>query len=309
MIKIFKPKQFKNTILLIVGFILFPTFVSGAVLYLEPAQGEYQPGDTFVVNLRMDTEGECTNAIEANLSFSQILAATDFSRGQSIITLWIRAPEINQELGLISFSGGIPGGYCGRIPGDPEASNSLGKIIFRIPGMIVGELKENIAEVKFLDTSQVLLNDGLGTKAELTTQGATFKIVPARTEPLEEDWYEEIKKDDILPEPFEIEIHQEETIFEGKYFITFQTQDKQSGIDYYETKEGNKNWKRAESPYLLEDQSLRTIIIIKAVDKAGNERTAEKEPLTKPIPWLIIISILILVLMGSGYLLYKKRKS
>ena len=281
--------------------VLVPLKVGAAVLYLEPSEGEYQPGDTFVVEIKIDTEGECINAIEVNLNFSSILKVVDFSQGKSIITLWVKPPEINQELGSISFSGGIPGGYCGRIPGDPEATDLLGKIIFRIPGMIVGELREILAEVKFLDTSQVLLNDGFGTSAKLTTKGATFKIVPTRLEPLEEDWYQEIKKDATPPELFEIEIHQDPAIFEGKYFITFLTADKQTGLDHFEVKEGERDWKRAESPYLLEDQDLQSIIKVKAVDKAGNERIVKYIPEIPEIPkkpfpyWLII-----LVLIGAG---------
>ncbi len=301
--KIFKPGQSKNVILLIAGFILFPTFAFGAVLYLEPASGEYQPGDTFVVNVRIDTEGECINAVEADLSFSQdIFKAVDFSRGQSIITLWTKTPEIKQELGQISFSGGVPGGYCGRIPGDPETSNLLGKIIFEIPGMMVGGPREGPAEIRFLETSQVLLNDGLGTLARLSTKGTDFKIVPQRTEPIEESWQEEIKNDTFPPEPFEIVVHKDRAIFEGKYFITFLTSDKQTGLDYYEIQEGIGNWKKAESPYLLEDQTLGSIIKVRATDKAGNERIAEYLPEApkKFLPYWTII----LVLLGAGIIVW-----
>jgi hypothetical protein len=300
-------KAQKITIFLLLStfYFLISNSVLAAILYLEPSSREYQPGDVFSVEVKIDTEEECINAIEANLSFSQnILKATDFSQGQSIITLWVKPPEINQEAGLISLSGGIPGGYCGRIPGDPEATNSLGKIIFRIPGMIVGGLPEDLAKVEILDTSQVFLNDGLGTPAKLTTRGAAFKIVPVRAEPLEEDWYQEIKKDTTLPELFEIEIHKDPLIFEGKYFIIFSTTDKQTGIDYYEVKEGKGDWKKAGSPYLLEDQSLNSIIKIKAVDKAGNERIAEYTPPKKPFPYWIII----LVLIGAGIIWWIIRK-
>jgi len=267
--------EFKNIItILIIGFVLFPATTSAAILYLEPSSREYQPGDTFIVEMKIDTEGECINTIEANLSFSRdILKAVDFSQGKSIIIVWVKSPEINQEKGEISFSGGISGGYCGRIPG------------------------ENIAEVKFLDTSQILLNDGLGTKAKLTTQGATFKIL-SKLEPSQDEWKEELEKDNIPPEPFEIEIQQTPAIFEGKYFITFSTTDKQTGVDYYEIREGKRDWQTAESPYLLDDQSLQSIIEVKAIDKAGNERIAEYTPEIPKKPFLYWV--IILVLIGAG---------
>ena len=293
MFQILNPKQLKNVIiLLIIGFVLFPGTAFATKLYLEPSSGEYQQNDTFIVEIKIDTEGECINAVEANLNFSQdILKAIDFSQGNSILTLWVKPPAIDQNSGLTSFAGGIPGGYCGRISGDLGETNLLGKIIFRVPSLTVGE--ENLAEVKFLDTSQVLLNDGLGTKAELTTQGAVFKILAEGVEPSKDEWQEEIEKDIILPESFEIEIHQTPAIFEGKYFITFFTTDKQTGIDHYEVKEGKKDWEEVSSPYLLEDQSLQSIIKIKAVDKAGNERIAEYSPPKKPFRYWIIILILI----------------
>jgi hypothetical protein len=285
--------------------LLIPLGVKGAILYLEPSSGEYQPGDTFLVEVKIDTEEECINTVEANLSFSQdILKAVDFSQGDSILTLWVKSPEINQEKGEISFSGGIPGGYCGRIPGDPGASNLLGKIVFRIPGMMVRELGENIAEIKFLDTSQILLNDGLGTKAKLTSQEASFEIL-SKLEPSKDEWKEELGKDDIPPELFEIEINQTPTIFEGKYFITFSTTDKQTGIDYYEVKEGDRDWQEVESPYLLEDQDLKSIIKVKAVDKSGNERIAEYLPEIpkNPLYWIIIP-----ILVGVGIIWWIIRK-
>ncbi len=131
----------KNIFILLVYLFLFLSFdfCQAATLYLEPANGEYQPGDTFLVEIRIDTKGECINTIEANLTFSQdILKAIDFSQGNSILTLWVKLPEINQEKGEISFSGGIPSGYCGILPGDPGESNILGKIIFQ-PKEIYGE--------------------------------------------------------------------------------------------------------------------------------------------------------------------------
>ena len=310
-----------------VSLVIAPLGAKAAILYLEPAVGQYQPGDTFGVEIKIDTEGECINAIEGNLKFSQnILKAADFSRGESIITLWIKPPEFNQENGLVSWSGGIPNGYCGRIPGDPGASNLLGKIIFRIPEMMVGEPKGNLAKVEFLNTSQVFLNDGKGTKAKLTTQGASFEIL-SKLESSKDEWQEEIKKDDIPPESFKIEISQDPAIFEGKYFIIFSTTDKQTGIDRYEILEAEKRgwlrkltqkeikeeWKVGGSPYLLKDQSLRSTIKVKAIDKAGNYWMEILKARNKSkTPWKIYIGlgiILILVIVIVRRNIKKKIKN
>lgn len=290
--------------------VLMPLGAEGAVLYLEPAGGEVRPGDTLFVEVKLDTEGECINIVEANLSFSQeILGAVDFSQGDSILALWIKSPAIDQSQGLISFAGGIPAGYCGRIPGDPGSSDLLGKIIFKVPGTIVSETRENLAKVNFLETSKALLNDGFGTPAELTTRGATFTIL-SEPGPSKDKWREELRQDTIPPESFEIIINQNPAVFEGKYFIIFQTQDKQTGLDYFEVKEGEGDWVKASSPYLLKNQDLESKILVKAVDKAGNERIAEYTPLAakKPLPYLPALLRkakqagrgIVLILVGAG---------
>ncbi len=282
-------------------FLFFPIWTEGAVLYLEPSEDKFQIGDTFLVEIKIDTEEECINTVEAELKFSSnLLKVINFNQGLSIITLWVKPPKINQEIGLISFAGGIPGGYCGEMPGDPGPSHILGKIIFQASN-------EGEAKLNFLEGTQVLLNDGLGNSAKLTFKEAIFTILSEKEEPLKNEWQGELLKDIFLPEPFEIEIHQDPKIFDNKYFIIFSTADKQTGIDYYEIKEGKGDWKRAESPYLLEDQGLKSIIKVKAVDKAGNERTAEYMPSKKPFPYWIIIIIIGLVII-SWYIISKIKK-
>jgi hypothetical protein len=283
-------------------------------LYFEPSKGEYHLGDTFIVDLRIDTEEECINTVKAIISFPKdLLEAKDFSTGNSILSLWLQTPKIDQKEGLISFVGGIPGGFCGPLPGEPEKPNLLGRIIFRVRETDAELEHETEAKLEFLEGSQVLLNDGFGTPAKLTLKKAIFTILLEKAEVPREEWQEELTKDDIPPEPFEIKISQDPNIFGGKYFIVFSTTDKQTGIDHYEVAEQRRtlrqttlNWKRAESPYLLEDQSLKSIIKVKAVDKAGNERIAEYIPPKKPFPYWVIIPLLVGV--GIGYWLYRKSK-
>ena len=276
---------------------LLPWAVGAAVLYLEPAQGEYQLGDTFSVQVIIDTEKDCINTVKGEIDFSKdILETVNFTTGNSILTIWLEKPKINQNLGKISFVGGIPSGYCGPLPGEPGELDLLLKIFFKTK-------KEGMANLRLSEESQVLLNDGFGTPAKLTLKAASYEVEP-RKDRAKDEWQKELEKDDIPPESFEIEINQTPEIFEGKYFIIFSTTDKQTGIDYYEVKEGKKDWKRVESPYLLEDQSLQSIIKVKAIDKAGNERMAEYLPPKKPFPyWLIVATIVGLFIIG--WVIYK----
>lgn len=282
-------------LLLIIILIFLPFSAAASLLYLEPAAGEYHQTDTFVVELRINTEGECINVVAAELSFpAETLKVIDFSKGDSILTLWVDEPEILQSAGKISFSGGIPAGFCGRVPGDPGESNLLAKLIFQVKEISFAQS----SEIKFLSTSQVLLNDGLGTPDELSFEKAVFSFLPGVTAAPKKEWQEELEKDKTSPEAFEIELGQEAAIFDGKYFITFYTSDKQTGIDYYEIKEGDREWQKAVSPYLLEDQSLKGIIKVKAIDKAGNETIIEYIPLPakKAFPYWIIGLVLIVVI-------------
>jgi hypothetical protein len=310
-------------------FLIFPVFVFGATLYLEPKEGEYKLGDHFGVKIRLDPEGECINTISVDLSFpNDILVLEGIDLGESIVTIWVDKPssfDIKKmnETGKIHFSGGIPGGYCGRIPGDPGLTNMVAELRFYIPSMIVGEAKEETEEIKILESSQVFLNDGKGTLAKLNLQDSKIKILPTAGGGLNE-WREKLLNDTSPPEPFEIQIQKNPAIFDGKYFIVFYTTDKETGVDYYMVKEGEREWKIAKSPYLLENQNLDEEIKVKAVDRAGNETIAtlypekikekpkaiappKKEVNLKKIIQISIVSILVLVLIFVAVLFIKKK--
>jgi len=99
----------------------------------------------------------------------------------------------------------------------------------------------------------------------------------------------------------------------------FGTQDKGSGIDHYEVaesdnpfvNEANLVWRRAESPELLQDQSGRSTVYVKAVDRDGNVRI-EKVLGTagRLYKWLAICGILILCIIAAVFarLLWRKRR-
>jgi hypothetical protein len=99
--------------------------------------------------------------------------------------------------------------------------------------------------------------------------------------------------------------------------LVFSTQDKGSGIDYYEVKEESQfllfrllpsKWHRAESPYLLRDQSLSSRIYVKAVDRAGNKQFAELLP-KRLIHWYEDYSFWFIIVSGLGgiFYLFEKR--
>jgi len=297
--------------------VLIPIGVNGATLYLSPSTAKYGVGETFIVEVRIDLEpGENINVVEVKLQYpADILEVKDISFGNSILTVIPEKPkisvvscEIYNSCGFISFGGGIIGGYTGRIPGDPGLSNLLAKIIFSI---IPRQMSRNFAEIIFQESSRVLLNDGFGTPAKLTAKNSTIEIRPPYFEEKKKDgWKKEIENDKIPPEPFKPEIIE----IDGKYYLIFSTTDKKTGVDHYEiseTKNKNKeNWQKEESPYLLTDQSLKSFIKVKAVDKARNERieTIYPSQITLKIRmWqIILVSVLFFAILTLLYLWLRK---
>jgi hypothetical protein len=267
--------------------VLLPQSALASRLYIDPADALYNAGDTFIASIHVDNEGGCINVVEATVQYDpRYLKAIDFSQGHSLITLWVESPSINQKEGTISFAGGIPGGYCGRITGDPGLSNILGEIVFVTLGSDTGE--GTTTSVTIQPDAKVLLNDGRGTPAEVSVEGALLSV--GKPGPIAvNEWAQLLASDVVPPENFTILL--DEGIVPNKRAIVFATIDKQSGIDHYEIFETDPSltgydvetgdqvyWTRGTSPYVLKDQQLRSRILVKAVDKAGNEQLAEYLP-------------------------------
>ena len=267
--------------------------VGAATLYLNPNQTDIYPGDTVSLAVRLDTDdGECVNVIDGVVNYEPEILPVDISRGDSIVPIWVEDPQIDTANQRITFAGGIPNGYCGRIDGDPRLTNVVLEILFQAPTFSVGiGERDGVANIEFGEETKVLLNDGLGTPATLRTLNASMSVDKRpRNEPVDE-WQGRVSDDNDTPRPFSITLTSDKSIYNGQYFITFNTTDKQSGLDHYEVMEEpiddfylflwggiEAPWKKARSPYLLEDQTLNSTIRVKAVDKAGNEYIAVYVP-------------------------------
>ena len=286
----------KKAVFGLVLFWLIPQVGYGATLYIDPARPILYRGDAITLAVRLmpdQNAGECINAIDATISYTANIIPVDVSIGKSIVPVWIQAPKIDTEKKQITFAGGIPNGYCGRIEGDPRLTNVIAEIIVRSPGLQIGGSNDINAEVKFEESTQVLLNDGFGTIAPLTKISSEITLEKTPGGALKDDWREVVQGDEIPPESFSIELVRDEEFidFSGKYYIVFNTTDKQSGLSHYEVTEeplkslGNPSWGgtgvpwiKATSPYVLSDQSLNSIVYVKAIDKSGNEYVAKFVP-------------------------------
>jgi len=304
-------KIFLSLSLFFALFIFDFSFSQAAILSLDSGkQGVFHQGEYLTVGVQLDSEKECVNAIEALINFpANVLEVVDFDQSSSIISLWAQSFRFDQAAGHVTFSGGIPNGYCGEIKGVSGQGNLIGKIIFKVIGQNIGISSARLS----FGVSQVLLNDGLGTPAKLTTKEAFFSLSNDPVASPLNPWQQKMERDKIPPEDFKIEIARDSATFDNQYFIVFSTVDKQTGIDYYEIKEGLWGWKKVTSPYVLKNQSLTSSIQVRAVDKAGNERVVNLVATRVSILRQIIL-VFVLILVGILLLLIilnklrKKRK-
>ncbi|MCK9351269.1 MAG: hypothetical protein WCT49_04485 [Candidatus Paceibacterota bacterium] len=280
-------------------FVASPAF--SAQILFQTEKTSFSQNEEFLISAYVDTEGEMLNAYEGKIIFpAQFLEGKEVRDGNSLVNFWIERPSLqqpNEGKQEIVFSGITPGGFSG-------AKGFLFSIIFRTKQSGTGTIQA--------DRLRFLKNDGKGSPVPAHASSFSFAISSeiSTSSPIKPIL------DDAPPEDFMPFISNDPNIFDGKNFLVFSTQDKDSGIDHYEVREGNGAFVRAESPYLLKDQSSDADIEVKAVDKKGNERTAkvstEQEPEGKQkflIFGILLVSALALIGVSVRKKIWKKSSS
>lgn len=253
--------------------------------------GQVRAGDVFVAELNLADLEQKINAMDGLIIFDPaFLQVKDVSTGDSVFKLWPRTPDFTSIEGKIMFTGGVPSGTIG---------GSIVKIAFLAK-------KAGQANFYLSDDSALYLNDGKGTKTSAQNQKVALTVLESDgSVPVQNTWQESLSSDKFAPKNLIIQLGSDPYTFDGKYFISFFAEDKESGIDHYEVKEGDKDFVATASPYVLTDQSLKSKIFVKAVDKADNEIIKEfkQSKVFYLQPWFIIIIIALLV-----YFIWQKKK-
>jgi hypothetical protein len=246
---------------------LFTTPAFSATVSFVSDKQSFAQNEEFLVSIYLDTEGEILNAFEGKILFPvDFLTEKEIRDGNSFVNFWIEKPTSvpdgkGGKSGVIAFSGITPGGFSGT-------KGLLFSIVFQATQS--GNIVIKMENLRFLK------NDGVGTETKVSSSPLLFVI---KKEILIPSLIVEPIQDNEPPEDFTPIISSDPNIFDGKYFLVFATQDKGSGIDQYLVSEDNGiSFSPAHSPYLLENQSLDNKIIVKAVDKTGNQKTAEIQP-------------------------------
>ncbi len=301
----------KNTLklfVLAVGLFYFNQAFA-AELYLKTAASGVGVGEEFLIDVLADTSDETLNAVEGELIFpAELIEVVGVFERDSVITFWLEKPNFDEADGRIKWSGVTPGGFGNVLSPFGTQPARLFSVVFK--GKEAGTGQIGFGGVR------ALRNDGEGTPAGLTISGLTLTVNGKDSK--SESKKEEFLTDDEPPQEFLPLVTADPTVFDGRWFLIFNTQDKESGIERYEVLEKRmfldfRFWTVAESPYLLKDQSLRSRIYVKAVDKQGNERVAELAP-TYPLdwrenilPWIIIITILDLAVLFWRKFLWQRK--
>lgn len=156
----------------------FEALAIGASLYLAPSTGTYTVGNTFSVQVRVNTGGVAVNAVDGSLVFNpDKLEVASIRKDESVFNLWVQEPSYSNALGSISFGGGRP------TPGYTGSSGTIVTITFR-------------AKTATLDTANVtfaggsaLADDGKGTNILTNMGSGAYRLVARETGPLEEPVY------------------------------------------------------------------------------------------------------------------------
>lgn len=262
-----------------------------AQFFLGGAAQEVGVNQQLRVDLFINTEDKEVNAFGGVVTFPRnLLELKEVRDGNSIVNFWVDKPRIAADSNKLVFSGITPGGYNGK-------EGLIFSLIF--------EAKNEGGGVIEIEEGRSFLNDGQGI--ELKTDSSGFSFVAIRDSIRGDSW---TMKDTEPPETFRPEIAKDESVFDGKWFLVFATQDKGSGVDHYEVREGWRGeFRIAESPYPLQSQNLDKKIFVKAVDKDGNKRIETLYPPNyKPWYqnyWIIAILILIVTAIIVGAILRK----
>ncbi|MFM2357926.1 MAG: hypothetical protein RJA61_663 [Candidatus Parcubacteria bacterium] len=152
---------------------------------VSPRSGSFVEGSTFEVPLILNTKKLAANGVEVEVGFDKnIISVIKPSGGQSIVGVWVEPPSYDNTRGIVRYVGVIPNGII-------TDSGLIGTITFKAlkPGKVTVTVRSN---------SNILLNDGFGTEAQVETGRAEYTIIPkapegvkifSETHPFSSEWY------------------------------------------------------------------------------------------------------------------------
>jgi hypothetical protein len=162
-----------------------PSLIPEVFLTFSPNIGSFERDSIIDVPIFVDTNGHSINAVEIKIDFDpDKLLFLGPSGDKSIIGIWTEPPKYDNKKGEVIYTGIVPNGII-------TSSGLLATMKFKAIG--IGE-----ASIFFDDDTEILLNDGFGTKTKVRIDRANYSILPkaplgpkvySETHPFQGKWY------------------------------------------------------------------------------------------------------------------------
>lgn len=147
-------------------FAFFSSIAEAADVVISPSTGNYTPGQTFTVSVRVSPGGQSVNAVEASLKFDPaVLSVVNVSKTGSVFSLWTTEPTYSNSAGTITFGGGSPSPFT--------AQSNLVSVTFRAVAAGTGALT--------VSSASVLAADGRGTDVYAKSTNGSFTVAAGAT--------------------------------------------------------------------------------------------------------------------------------
>jgi hypothetical protein len=278
-------------------FLCLPISLHAATMRITPDSLPVSVDSPVSFAIEADMQGEVVNAVEASFVYDETFLR--FEEGldtESRMLFWVTYPDMCGR-GKICLSGITPGGFAGN-------AQNIASLSF-IP------LKAGTTTLSLL-SPRLLRHDGKGTDINVTAESIQIVI----EESLGDEAPSKEPLDTEPPEVFTPKLIADPSVYDGHFVLVFDTKDKQTKVVSYLIREFRHpllawfaEWNVAESPYLLEDQSLSSHIEVKAIDSAGNERVMKVLP-QAPVNyvWSLVSGIGLGLGLFVGFVIYFKKR-
>lgn len=144
----------------------FTAFAADASIFLSPITGTYNVGQQVTIVVRASSGGQHANGIEARLMYDpKILSIDGVGVAGTVITSWIQKPQVDEELGEISFIGAI---------GTSTVLDNANLV-----SLLVTPVRSGVAHIRF-DREAITVNaaDGTGGNILSDFKSGQYIIVP-----------------------------------------------------------------------------------------------------------------------------------
>ena len=162
----------RRSIVLAAAFLAFGAFgaprtASAASYNLTTGKDTFAVGDTFSVDVKLDSADAGINAAQATISFPKsVVQVTAVDKSGSVFDFWLQGPSYSNDIGQVSFIGGSQDGISGK-------ALEVLKITFKVKG-------SGSIPILFSDGA-ITASDGSGTNVLSAMNGLQLTSAPAQS--------------------------------------------------------------------------------------------------------------------------------